>query len=225
MAIPRIISSSQTDTGPAKQPFLTLSLPAGIQAGQLLLATVAMQGSSTVVNPWGIIILPSGGWTEIVPGAPGLAVSGGLAMSISWKIASSTDTQFTPYTWGFTSNNFMTPVFGTGSIINIANINTTNPIEQINSLAASGTKVTAQPMNTLHNNSMNVLVYGITGDNYLSKPAGYSQIFQHQVYGVGPDMSVCTKVIITSGTNTGFQISTADTIGDNMGLQISLIPA
>jgi len=44
LPVPKVVSSSQVDSGSTLQPFLTMTLPAGIEAGQLLLATIAIQG-------------------------------------------------------------------------------------------------------------------------------------------------------------------------------------
>ncbi len=205
------------------QPYLTMTLPAGVTAGQLLLATMAIQGSNPLVNPWATIILPAGGWTELAPNPTNCGPD--LTMSVAWRIATSSDSPNTQFTWGFLSGGYLTPVLASGGIINIANVSTTNPIEQLNVLCLDGSTVTAQPLNTLHTNSMSVLVFGITGDNDLSKPVGYSQIFQHLVFGEGPDVAVDTKVIPVKGTNTGYQYSYAALAGDNFGFQLSLTPA
>ena len=222
LPVPKVVSSSQVDSGPNFQPFLTMTLPAGINPGQLLLATMAIQGSNPLINPWGIIVLPAGGWTELTPNPRNC---GGIVMSIAWRIATTSDTQNTQFTWGFISNGYLTPVLASGAIINIANVSTTNPIEQINTnCAVNSSTVVSQPLNTLHTNSMSVLVYGITGDNGLSKPAGYSQVYEHSVFGRGPLIVNDVKVIPVAFTNTGYQDATADLAGDNMGFQLSLAP-
>jgi len=223
LPVPKVVSSSQVDSGSTLQPFLTMTLPAGIEAGQLLLATIAIQGSNPLVNPWAVVALPAGGWTEITPDPR--SCGNDLAMSIAYRIATTSDTPGTQFTWGFLSDGYLTPVLATGGIISIANINTANPIEQIGAVCSVQTKtVIGEPLNTLHTNSMSVLVYGITGDNALSKPVGYSQIYQHLVSGQGPDVAVDTKVIPVKGTSTGYQDSNAGDIGDSFGFQMSLAP-
>jgi len=223
-AIPRIVSSSQTDTGAREQPYLTMTLPNGVSAGQLLLATFAIQGSDPLADPWATIILPAGGWTEIAP-SPRYC-GGDLAISVAWRIAQPNDTPGTQFTWGFLSNGFFTPLLASAAIVSIANVSTTAPIDQVTTLCATqSTQVVAEPVSTVHNNSLNILVYGTTGDNFLSKPSGYSQVFQHLVSGLGPDITNDSRLIPAAGTNTGTQISTAGTVGDSIGLQISLAPS
>jgi hypothetical protein len=223
LPVPKVVSSSQVDSGSTLQPFLTMTLPAGVEAGQLLLATLAIQGSNPLVNPWAVIALPADGWTEVTPNPR--SCGNDLAMSIAYRVATTSDTAGTQFTWGFLSNGYLTPVLASGGIISIANLNTVNPIEQIGAVCSvQTTTVIGEPLNTLHNNDLSVLVYGITGDNDLSKPAGYSQIYQHLVSGHGPDIANDVKVIPVAGTNTGYQDSTAGDIGDSFGFQISLAP-
>ncbi len=201
-----------------------MTLPNGVSTGQLLLATFAIQGSNPLANPWATIILPAGGWTEIAPSPRDCG--GDLAMSVAWRIAQPSDTPGTQFTWGFLSNGFFTPLLASAGIVSIANVSITAPIDQITTLCTTqSTQVTAEPVSTVHNNSLNILVYGTTGDNFLSKPSGYSQVYQHIVFGVGPDITNDSKLITAAGTNTGSQISTASTVGDSIGLQISLAPA
>jgi len=232
--VPRIISSSETDTGSTEQPYLSMTLPEGVVAGQLLLAMVAIQGSNPVVDPWGSVILPAGGWTEIttLPNACGLnETSSGpnLAMSIAWRIATSTDVPGTEFTWGFLSDGFLTPVVATGAVVSIANVNTSTPIEQITPSNCQiwqdkQTVPTAQAMTTLNSNDMNMLVFGITGNNNMNTSAGYSLISQHEVFGIGPDLLVESKLIPAIYTNTGTQEAPAETPGDSLGYQIDLVP-
>ncbi len=229
--VPKIVSSSATDTGDTGQPYLTMTLPNGVSPGQLLVAVVAIQGSNPLINPWGSVILPAGGWTELTtqPNACGLnpGDSRDLAMSIAWRIATSGDVRGTQFTWGFLSNGFLTPVVGTGAIVSISNVNTTNPIEQItpSNCIMQTTAPKAQAMVTLNSNDMSLLAYGISGNNSLSFPTGYSLISQHGVFGVGPDVEVDSKLIPVIYTNTGTQTLTAAAAGNSLGYQVMLVPA
>jgi hypothetical protein len=225
--VPEVISSSQTDSGSYGQPYLTMTLPDEVTAGQLLLATVVIQGANSSAYPWARIDIPAGGWTEIAPSPQ--VCDGDLAMSVSWRIAQPNDSPETQFTWGFlseSSDKFLTPLVASGAIISVANVNTTSPIDAITSLCtAQSTQATAPSITTVHNDSLNILVYGITGDKFLSKPSGYSQIFQHPVFGIGPDLTNDSLVIPAAGTNTGALISTANGAGDSFGYQVDLAPA
>ncbi len=231
--VPRIISSGETDTE-SKQPYLSMVLPNGVVAGQLLLAMVAIQGSNPAIQPWGSVILPAGGWTEMTsqPNACGLnETSSGpnLAMSIAWRIATSSDVPGAQFTWGFLSGGFLTPVLATGAIVSIANVNTSTPIEQITASNCQywqkgQTTPNAQAMTTLNSDDMNLLVFGITGSNDMNTSPGYSLISQHQVFGIGPDLLVESRLIPAIYTNTGTQDAPAETPGNSLGYQIDLVP-
>jgi hypothetical protein len=227
---PRIISSSATDTG-SEQPYLTMELPHGVVAGQLLLATVAIQGSNPAITPWGSVILPAGGWTEIASlpnncGENEVGSGPNLAMSIAWRIATANDEPGTQFTWGFLSDGFLTPVLATGGIVSIANVNTSTPIEQISpsNCQMQTSDPSAGGMTTLNPNDMNMLVYGITGNNNMNGVAGYSLISQHQVSGTGPDILVESKVIPAIYTNTGTHAAPAQAAGNSLAYQIDLVP-
>ena len=71
---------------------------------------------------------------------------------------------------------------------------------------------------------MNMLVYGITGNNNLNGVAGYSLISQHQVSGTGPDVLVESKVIPAIYTNTGTHAAPAQEVGNALTYQIDLVP-
>jgi hypothetical protein len=192
-----------------------------VVAGQVLLAALAIEGSNPIVNPWGSLILPAGGWNEIMQRACG----GDLAISLAYRIAQASDAPGTHFTWGFLSNGFLQPVLGVGGIVNIANVSNTQPVYQANALCSTqGTQVTSQPVFTLNNNSMDLLVFGITGDNFMRMPLGYSAPFQTVMPGTGPDLAVAEKVIPLGNTNTGYQIAAAGVPGDNIGFQVILNP-
>ena len=230
-SVPQVMSATEADTGTGGQPYLTMMLPNNVSAGQLLVAAVAIQPQfANAANPWATILPPYGGWVEIAPTPR--TCGNDLAVSISYRIAQPTDTAGTRFTWGFVGGGFingegyLTPMFGSGGIVSIANANTTSPISQISSLCTmDSTQATAQPLTTLGSNNLNMLVFAITGDNFLSPPSGYSQPFQNVVTGIGPDLAVDSKVIPASLTNTGYQISNASQAGDNFGYQILVNPA
>ncbi len=220
---PQIAGSSQADSGSDGQPFLTMVLPNGVSAGQLLLATVAIQGANSSANPWATIDIPWG-WNEI--GSSSQTCGSDLAMSVAWRIAQSSDSAGTEFTWGFISGGFLTPLLASGSIISVEGVNTTSPIDASSMLCTTQSKQqTAPAVTTVHSDDLNILVYGITGNNFMSEPAGYSQLFQHLVVELGPDITNDYLVIPGAGTNTGARISTASEAGDGIGYQISLAPS
>jgi hypothetical protein len=217
---PKVISSSETDSGSTPAPTLTMQLPAGVEAGQLLLATIAIQGSNPLWDPWAQVLLPSGGWTELVPFSASTC-GGDLAMAVAWRIAQSTDTPKSQFTWGFLSGEYLTPEVVAGGIVNISNVNNSSPIEAITSeCTTDSTSAVAQPFETANNNDLDVLVFGITGANDLSKPVGYSGVYQEVVSSIGPDISNAVKVIPQAFTTVTYQTANAAEAGDSLGFQV-----
>jgi hypothetical protein len=221
---PRVISSSQTDSGSEPAPTLTMQLPAGVEAGQLLLATVAIQGTNPLGDPWAAVILPAGGWTELVP-LSASTCGGDLAMAIAWRIAQSTDTPETQFTWGFLTGQYLTPELASGGIINIANVNTTTPVEAITAQCTTDSaSLGAQAFETANSNDLDVLVFGITGDDSLSEPSGYELSYYHTVSGTGPSISNSIKLIPKQFTTVSAQSATASSAGNSLGFQVIVEP-
>jgi hypothetical protein len=226
---PTVIGSSEADTGTTGQPYLTMSLPNGVAAGDLLVATVAIQGVNPLWSTWATIYAPAGGWTV----ASGSQVCGknqsesdpAIAMSIAWRIAQPGDGPNTEFTWGFDSGGYFTPVPATGSIVAVANVNTASPVAgYVGYCTVDGTDLLAQPLTTFYNNELSLLMYGITRNNFLSKPSGYSQLFQHPVSGLGPDISNDSLLIPNAFTSTGYQTSTASVSGNGFGFSVLVEP-
>ena len=78
---------------------------------------------------------------------------------------------------------------------------------------------------TTFGNELDLFVSGVTGNNSSSTPTGYSNVYEEQNSGAGPDILNKFKVVPTSGTATGTATSTAATAGDNIGYQVGVQPS
>ncbi len=231
-SITTVVGSSQADTGPGGQSYLTMTLPNGVATGQLLLAVVVSQqpaGWSPLSLPWAAIYPPAG-WTQtaLSPRTCGGYPSAnlGIAISIGWRIAQEGDTAGKQYWWGFANGPYFTPFPSTGAIVSIANASATAPVQQIvMSCTNDGTGLVAQALNTLQNNTLEILPYTITGDDFISAPSGVSELFQHPIPGVGPNLAIDYMTVPNAQTNTGNLTATASTAGEGFGYQISIAPA
>jgi hypothetical protein len=172
-------------------------------------------------------------------------------MSLAYRIAQPADNGTSEFTWSFlgageptdssTCAGFGTPdacctgvgtgscpyspFLATGGITSIANVDLEAPIEVDSSLCTpDSTTLTAPSITTTEADAMGVLVFGIVGDNSISKPAGYSGIYQHNISGTGPGIANYTQVFATSGTVTGNAPSSGNAAGDNLGYQLGLSP-
>ncbi len=222
-AAPIVIGSSTADTTRNGQSFLTIALPNGVTPGQFLLATVAIQ---TLLNGpdagLATVTIPSG-WTRA---GPDVACGIDLQMSIVFRIADETDTSATQYTWGFPMAGEPGKFLASGGIAAFSNVDTVAPIEAVSSLCtmASAT-LTAPSITSTTDDTLGLLAFGIAGDNSLSGAPGYSQVYQHDLSFVGPDIrNDAANAPVSSGTMTGDQTETAENAGDNIGYQIDLAP-
>lgn len=174
-------------------------------------------------------------------------------MSLAYRIAQPGDVQLMQFVWNFlgagqpsdsgsctgfgtpdpcctdsgTGTCPYSPFLGSGGITEISNVDTLTPIENVSSLCRLDNAMLSAPsIATTQDNSLVLLAYGIVGNNDLTKPTGYSQVYKHNISGFGPDLAnfTSTSVYPTSGTDTGDQLSTANTPGDNLGYQIGLSP-
>ncbi len=195
----------------------------------------------------GTIEVPAG-WTEIRHDTCG----SDLTMSIAYRIAQPGDSGVSQFTWSFigagqpadsslctdygtpyacctgnaTGTCPYTPFLASGGVTELSNVDTTTPVED-NSFQCTDDSVTltAPSITTTEDNSLVLVVYGITGSNFLRAPSGYSEICQHNIAGSGPDFgNFSSDLIPTSGTASGDQTSTATNAGDNIGYQLGLSP-
>ncbi len=189
------------------------------------------------------------GWTEIQHDTCG----SDLTMSLAYRIAQPGDFDGMLFSWNFlgagqpsdssSCTGFGTPdacctgtgtgtcpystFLGAGGITEVSNVDTITPIENVSSLCTlDSATLTAPSITTTENNSLVLLAYGVVGSNDMTEPAGFSLVYKHDIGGVGVDMANFTSSLVypTSGTDTGDQISTATTPGDNLGYQIGLSP-
>ncbi len=213
---PSISSSISSDTAASGGSSLTLTLPNQVAAGQVLVATVAIQNLGSSNASTATITVPTG-WAEIRHDSCGLD----LQLSLAFRIAQAGDTAASQFTW-----NFSGAFTSAGGIVAVANGNPDNPVEtnSFNCTTASATLL-APSITVTSDNSLDLLIGAITGNNFIRDIAGYSIIYQDDVSGAGPDLANLSEPIATAGTQTGNQIATAASPGDNIGYQVGLAPA
>ncbi len=195
---------------------LTLAPPPTVTQGQFLLASVAIQSFNGANATAATITVPPG-WTPLRNDS----CPTDLQMSLAYKFAGPTDTSASTYTW-----NFSQVFTGSGGIVSFNDINSFAPIE-IGSFPQCGsdsTTLTAPSITTMANNSLSVLVFGITGGAQFARLAGYLEAFQYGSTEGGPDVSNEFALIPASGTATGDQSTTATMAGDSIGYQLALAP-
>lgn len=86
------------------------------------------------------------------------------------------------------------------------------------------TTLTAPSITTTEPNSLDLLAWGVVGNNDVSKPTGYSVIYNHDIPGTGPDIANQSKTFAADNTDTADQQATVNAAGDNIGYQVGLSP-
>jgi hypothetical protein len=191
---------------------ITLTLPSGVAGGEFLLGVIAIQGGGAASAT---ITLPSG-WSAIRDDACG----SDLQESLAFRIAQAGDTSGSQFTW-----NFNGTFAGSGSITAYSNVDSATPVEaQSFRCSTSGVLATAPSITTTQSDSLDLALYGIVGDNFLSQPSGYALAYQHNIPGSGPFISSYFAAITSSGLATGDQTVSAATGGDAIGYQLLLAP-
>ncbi len=207
-----VTGSSTSDTTSSGASSITLNLPQGVTLNQFLFATIAIEGA----NAASATITVPAGWTEIRHDTCGTD----LQMSIASRIAQVSDTPSTAFTWNF-NGSFQ----GSGGITAIFGANDAAPIEADSfQCTTASSSVTAPSVTTTNNNALDLLAFGINGDNSLSTPSGYTTVYQHDIATSGPDIGNDSMGIAGAGTETGDQTATAGAAGDNIGYQLAIDP-
>ncbi len=190
-----------------------------------MFATVMIQGTGVGSD---FIQVPTG-WTSIIQTNCGTD----FLQSLSYRIAIAGDSAGNPYTWNFcTDSGCGTSVnaVGTGSIVNYSDVNAA-PIQSGTGTPAcnctdSTTATTTATVTPTVANSLVIAKFGSVGNQELSAPAGFINIFEHantsgpdnrESWGVKPNTLISPAVQSTYGIGS-------PTASDNVGCLISLNP-
>jgi hypothetical protein len=207
-----LVGSSTSVTGGgggATATSLSVNVPAGIVAGDVMLAQVSVRGGS------GTTISAPSGWTQIVVDNSGTALQQGLY----YKVAG---TEPVSYSWGFSSSQR-----ASAGIIAYRGVDSLAPINAFStSNAGSGTMVTAQAVTTTVSNAQIVGFYSTGTVSSFTPPAGMTELYD--VKGAaGPNgvtIEAADAVQPTAGSS-GSKTATAANSAENIGQLLALKPA
>jgi fibronectin type 3 domain-containing protein len=141
---------------------LVLPKPAGVVAGDALLAVVDAQGAP--------VVTPPAGWT-LVRADTSTSVSPTLGQSVYVYIAGASE----PASYTFT---LATARGAAGGILAYDNVDNANPIDVHSGAAASASAVTAPAVTTTGPDRMIVGIFGIAPSRTVTPPAGMTERFQ-----------------------------------------------
>jgi len=196
-----------------------------------MFATVIMQGAGVGSD---VIKVPAG-FTELIQTGCGTD----FRESISYRVASGDVWPMSAYTWLFCTANdvncvlpsgsSLVNVYGTGSIVNFADVSTVTPVQTGTGApecnCGLGTTATANGLTPTIANSLVIAQHGAVNNDQLNAPASFNSIFEHAGQGPGPDNRNSWGVKPASPTGSVSSTYAVGSSSDNIGCLVSTNPA
>lgn len=199
--------SSSATTGILQQNSLNVATPSGVLAGDLLVAEVAVRGSSTTVTA-------PAGWTALTPI---VTQSTGTSIRVAtfYRVASGTV--------GSHSFTFSASVKAAAGIIALTNADTQAPLNVISTNTGTSGTSTANAVTPTRANTMLVAFYGAgiatnTVVGFFSQPSGMNERYDTRSTG-GADAAIAADTqSYAATTSTGNRASTMATASSNVAI-------
>ncbi len=194
---------------------LTLTAPAGIAAGNLLVAFVAQNTAS--LPP--VSAVPSG-WTQVLEQDDGKAIGG----SAYYKFATSADVGgTTTYTWSFAA-----AAYTGGVIVAFSGVDTFTPVLVSGSESSTKSGTWKAPSITpgIANTMLIALFAGNAGsDPTMNSPAGTTKVYFGETGATSSGIALgAFYELLSSGAATGVYQATGNTSAVNIGALLALQP-
>jgi len=186
---------------------LTLLRPAGVVAGDALLAVVDARGTPTIAPP--------AGWTLVRSDTNGTT----LRQALYVRIAQAGEP--TSYTW-----SFGTTVGATGFVLAYAGVNTTAPIDGSSGrVNASSTSISTQAFVTTAPGAAVVGLFGTAINALISPPAGMVEQAEIALSGKQKAEAEAADALQALAGSTGARTATAASAAVSIGQLVALRPA
>lgn len=190
---------------------LTLSAPASVAAGDLLIAGISLTGSTSLINTAQV----PAGWTLIAPQDNSTV----LGMASYWKIATASDVSAS-YLWRFTSS-----VRAVGGIMRFTGADTTNPIDVADGVPGSDTSspfnVIAPSVTTTTAQTTLIGMYAISAGTTFTNSGLTERIDVPHASGANLTMEFATRTQGAAGS-TGTSTAVASAGGNYVAQTIAI---
>ena len=199
-----------TGSTSAASDHVTISVPAGVLANDVMVAQMAVRGGSSTA------LSAPAGWTQIRRDSD---TTGQVTEGLYYHVV--TGAEPAGYTWTFTSGND-----AAGGIADYTGVNTASPIDASGGQAnASSTSVTAPSINIpAGNNSDRLLaLFAIPNSTAMTLPGAITGRWNFHAAGFG--ISAAMGDTTTPSGATGNYVATQGTSTVNVGALIALQPA
>ena len=200
----RSASSGQNTTSTS----LVLAKPSAATAGDVMVAAVAVRGSTTITPP--------AGWTFVR-----LDNANYVLQAVYVRVATAAEP--VSWTWAFSGS-----VPAAGGVLDYAGVNNAAPVDIHGGLATTGatTSITAPSVTTTVNGDEIVGLFGIGGGNSITPPAGMAE--RGEAVSSAGSLHVTwegSDSLQTTAGATGTRTATATISHPNVGQLIALRPA
>jgi len=172
---------------------LTLNTPSSVSAGDLMLASIAINGGSAV----NVTSVPSG-WTQVAQTQNDVNVT----LVTYWKIAGASE----PGSYLWTINAQTRAV---GGITRYSGVDTTNPIDVSSGNTGFSASATTTAVTTSAANEEVLAVFATDVSKTLSTPTGLTQEYQQSHGNLGPTVAA-NDVLQVSAGSSGSNTSSID---------------
>jgi hypothetical protein len=206
---PAITFKSASSAGNMGATTLVINPPAGVVAGDFLIAGVTVRD-----NP---VITPPSGWTQVRKD-PLLATT--ITQAIYYKFAGSSEPA--NYTWTFSTSQK-----ASGGIIAYTGVDDSIPIDASSGATGSGMSMTAPGVTTTVADAMVVGFFGIARSTGITAPTGMTERYQAQAGGGAATEKTTSKAAdVTQATPgpTGNKTATAAQGADWVAQLVALRP-
>jgi hypothetical protein len=183
---------------------MVITKPAGVVAGDVLVAAIDVQANPTVTAP--------AGWTLVSTTANGA----NLTQRIYSKVAIASEP--TSYQWIF---NQKRPA--SGAILAYRNVSTSSPVHVVSAGIGTTTSITAPSATTSLSGTMVVGVFAIANNSAIAPPAGMTE--RGEVASSTKVKTEVADVLQPAAGATGAKTAVAGKAGANIGQLIVLRPA
>ena len=205
VAPPVVIAFRSASTGAnAVANDLVVPTPAGVQAGDVMIAVVDVKATPTVTTPVG--------WTPVSNTFNGNAIR----QLVYWRVA--TDAEPASYQWGYTQVRA-----ASGAIAAYTGVDTVNPVGSFSAGTASTTAIPAPSVTIAREGAVIVGAFGINADATIEPPGDMTE--RGEIVAAARIRTEISELTPGSVGATGPRTATAATAAANIGQLIALRPA
>ena len=202
--------SSSVGTNPLGSAVLSIARPAGVQSGDLLLATVDVR-QTTVATPAGWTLLAQDTFSAVA-----------LTKATYWRVATGSE----PATYTFALGSARG---ASGAIVAYSGVDPSNPIDDSQAQQnANGTTITAPSVSASSPGGMLVALYGVTVVTSIGQPAGMTERGEvsNSIFAKATTTEVSDQALVASGL-TGARTAShgGESPRANIGRLVVLRPA